>query len=148
MQRAETRASYQTFTRLDTRWNDNDVYGHVNNVVYYAFFDTAVNKHLIEAGCLDIQASSVIGLVVETQCQYFKPIAFPDVVHAGMRVTKLGTSSVRYEIGLFANDDDGAAAQGHVVHVYVDRATGRPVAIPDPVRRVLQRLMPRERNDA
>jgi acyl-CoA thioester hydrolase len=148
MQRAETRASYQTFTRLDTRWNDNDVYGHVNNVVYYAFFDTAVNKHLIEAGCLDIQASSVIGLVVETQCQYFKPIAFPDVVHAGMRVTKLGTSSVRYEIGLFANDDDGAAAQGHFVHVYVDRATGRPVAIPDPVRRVLQRLMPRERNDA
>ena len=141
MSDAETRASYLHFTRLDTRWYDNDVYGHVNNVVYYAFFDTAVNGHLIRAGCLDVQASAVIGLVVETQCRYFKPIAFPDVVHAGIRVAKLGRSSVRYEIGLFANDDDNAAAQGHFVHVYVDRAANRPVPIPDGVRRALAALM-------
>ena len=137
----ERRASYLDFTRLDTRWHDNDVYGHVNNVVYYAFFDTAVNGHLIRAGCLDVQASAVIGLVVETQCRYFKPITFPDVVHAGIRVAKLGRSSVRYEIGLFANDDDSAAAQGHFVHVYVDRAATRPVPIPDGVRRVLEGLI-------
>jgi acyl-CoA thioester hydrolase len=141
MKNAETRASYAHFTRLDTRWNDNDVYGHVNNIVYYSFFDTAVNAHLIRTGCLDVQKSPVIGLVVETQCQYFKPIAFPDVVHAGIRVAKLGTSSVRYEIGLFANDDDIAAAQGHFVHVYIDRATNRPVSIPDQTRRVLQGLV-------
>jgi len=141
MSEPETRAAYVHFTPLDTRWHDNDVYGHVNNVVYYAFFDTAVNGHLIRAGCLDVQASGVIGLVVETQCRYFKPIAFPDVVHAGIRVAKLGRSSVRYEIGLFANDDDNAAAQGHFVHVYVDRAANRPVPIPDGVRRALAALM-------
>jgi acyl-CoA thioester hydrolase len=140
MSDAETRAAYVHFTRLDTRWHDNDVYGHVNNVVYYAFFDTAVNGHLIRAGCLDPQGSAVVGLVVETQCRYFKPIAFPDVVHAGIRVAKLGRSSVRYEIGLFANDEDSAAAQGHFVHVYVDR-TNRPVPVPDGVRRVLEGLM-------
>jgi acyl-CoA thioester hydrolase len=141
MSDAETRTSYVRFTRLDTRWHDNDVYGHVNNVVYYAFFDTAVNGHLIRAGCLDPLASAVIGLVVETQCRYFKPITFPDVVHAGIRVAKLGRSSVRYEIGLFANDDDSAAAQGHFVHVYVDRDANRPVPIPEGVRRVLAGLM-------
>jgi len=135
------RTSYAHFTRIDTRWKDNDVYGHVNNVVYYSFFDTAVNGHLIRAGCLDVQKSPVVGLVVETQCQYFKPIAFPDAVHAGIRVAKLGKSSVRYEIGLFANDDDTAAAQGHFVHVYVDRTTNRPVPIPDDTRRVLEQLV-------
>lgn len=137
----ETRASFLHFRRMDTRWNDNDAYGHINNVVYYAFFDTAVNAYLIQSGCLDIQKSPVIGLVVETQCQYFRPIAYPDVVHAGIRVAKLGTSSVRYDIGLFANDDDTAAAQGHFVHVYTDRATGRPSPIPDDVRRVLSALI-------
>ena len=141
MRDAETRAAYVHFSRIDTRWIDNDVYGHVNNIVYYSFFDTAVNGHLIREGCLDIHKSPVIGLVVETQCQYFKSIAFPDVVHAGIRVAKLGTSSVRYEIGLFANDDDSAAAQGHFVHVYVDRATSRPVPIPDATRRVLEKLV-------
>jgi acyl-CoA thioester hydrolase len=141
MSDAATRSAYVHFTRLDTRWHDNDVYGHVNNVVYYAFFDTAVNGHLIRAGCLDPQASAVIGLVVETQCRYFKPIAFPDVVHAGIRVAKLGRSSVRYEIGLFANDEESAAAQGHFVHVYVDRAANRPVPIPADVRRVLEGLV-------
>jgi acyl-CoA thioester hydrolase len=140
MKSAETRASYAHFTRLDTRWSDNDAYGHVNNIVYYAFFDTAVNRHLIGSGCLDIHNSPAIGLVVETQCRYFKPIAYPDVVDVGLRVAKLGTSSVRYEIGLFANDDDAVAAQGHFVHVYVDRATNKPVPVPDHTRRVLQGL--------
>jgi acyl-CoA thioester hydrolase len=126
MKRAETRASYFDFNRLDTRWNDNDVYGHVNNVVYYSFFDTAVNAHLIRRGCLDVQKSPVIGLVVETQCQYFKPIAFPDTVHAGIRVAKLGTSSVRYEIGLFANEDDIAAAQGHS---FTSTSIARPTSL-------------------
>src|SRR5215467_1924890 len=138
------RAAFPHLAEITTRWMDNDVYGHVNNVVYYSFFDTAVNGHLIRAGCLDVQASAVVGLVVETQCQYFKSIAFPDVVHAGIRVARLGTSSVRYEIGLFANDDDGAAAQGHFVHVYVDRATNRPVPIPDRTRHALQALIPPE----
>jgi acyl-CoA thioester hydrolase len=135
----DTRASFLQFRRMDTRWNDNDAYGHINNVVYYAFFDTAVNAYLIQTGCLDIQTSPVIGLVVETQCQYFKPISYPDVVHAGIRVARLGTSSVRYDIGLFANDDD--TAQGHFVHVYTDRATARPVPIPEHVRGVLSKLV-------
>lgn len=141
MRTPEIRVAYRHFRRMDTRWNDNDAYGHINNVVYYAFFDTAVNAHLIQSGCLDIQKSPVIGLVVETQCQYFKPIAYPDVVHAGIRVAKLGRTSVRYDIGLFANDDETAAAQGHFVHVYTERATGRPQPIPDEVRHALGRLM-------
>jgi len=143
MRQAEKREAYAHFTRLETRWHDNDVYGHVNNVIYYSFFDTAVNGHLVRAGVLDIHASPVVGLVVETHCEYFKPIAFPDVVHAGIRVAKLGTSSVRYEIGLFANEDETAAASGHFVHVYVDRATGRPTAIPERTREVLSQLTAR-----
>ena len=121
---------------------DNDVYGHVNNTVYYSFFDTAVNEHLIKAGCLDAANSPVIGLVVETSCQYFKPISFPDAVHAGLRVAKLGTSSVRYEIGLFLNGDETAAAEGYFVHVYVDRATNKPVPVPDKFRLALSALTP------
>jgi len=119
---------------------DNDVYGHVNNVVYYSFFDTVVNQYLIEQGVLDVQAAAVVGLVVETQCRYFSPIAFPDVVHAGLRVAHLGNSSVRYELGLFRNDEDSASAQGHFVHVYVDRASNRPVALPQDFRRALATL--------
>jgi acyl-CoA thioester hydrolase len=115
---------------MTTRWRDNDVYGHVNNVVYYAFFDTVVNQYLIGQGVLDPQHGAVIGLVVETQCHYFSPIAFPDRVVAGLRVEHLGNSSVRYEIGLFRNDETVAAAGGRFVHVYVDRATRRPVALP------------------
>ncbi len=121
---------------------DNDVYGHINNAAYYSFFDTAVNEHLIMSGCLDIANSPVIGLVVETSCQYFKPISFPATVHAGLRVAKLGTSSVRYEIGLFLNGDETAAAEGYFVHVYVDRATNRPVPVPDKFRLALSALMP------
>jgi acyl-CoA thioester hydrolase len=117
---------------------DNDVYGHINNVVYYSFFDTAVNGLLIAAGALDIQAGGIIGLVVETHCNYFAPIAFPQAVTAGVRVGQRGRSSVRYEIGLFADDACRSAASGHFVHVYVDRATRRPVTLPEPLAALLQ----------
>jgi acyl-CoA thioester hydrolase len=135
------RAAYRQFQRITTRWMDNDVYRHVNNVVYYSFFDTAVNQYLIESGALDIESSTVIGLVVETQCAYFSPITFPDTVDAGVRVAKLGGSSVRYEIGLFRNDEPLASAQGHFVHVYVDRATNRPTPLPAGLRAVLERIV-------
>jgi acyl-CoA thioester hydrolase len=132
------RADYSHFLSISTRWSDNDVYGHINNVVYYSFFDTAVNGLLIAHGALDIHAGEVIGLVIETQCNYFSPIAFPQAVTAGVRVAHLGRSSVRYEIGLFADDEASSSASGHFVHVYVDRATRRPVALPAPLRQVLQ----------
>jgi acyl-CoA thioester hydrolase len=119
---------------------DNDAYGHVNNVVYYSFFDTAVNRWLIERGLLDIAGSDAIGLVVETQCRYLSPITFPDRVTAGVRVVHLGRSSVRYELALFRNDDDTAAAVGHFVHVYVDRTSRTSVPIPDGVRHALEGL--------
>ena len=136
----DPRDAYVHFDRITTRWMDNDVYQHVNNVVYYSYFDTAVNRLLIERGVLDIAASPVIGLVVETQCRYVRPISFPDVVTAGVRVGHLGTSSVRYEIGLFRNEEESAAAQGHFVHVYVDRASNRPVTLPENLRAVLEAL--------
>lgn len=132
------RADYVRFVAMTTRWMDNDVYGHVNNVIYYAFFDTAVNQLLIEAGVLDPQAGAVIGLVVETQCRYARSIAFPDRVTAGVRVARIGASSVRYEIGLFRNDDDQAAGEGHFVHVYVERSSRRPAPLPADLRRVLE----------
>ena len=136
----ETRDRYRHLSSIDTRWMDNDAYGHVNNVVYYSFFDTAVNRWLIERGVLDIATSSAIGLVVETQCRYVAPITFPDVVTAGIRVAHLGSSSVRYEIGLFRNDEAEAAATGHFVHVYVDRATRKVTPIPEAVRAALEIL--------
>jgi acyl-CoA thioester hydrolase len=134
------RADYVRFVAITTRWMDNDVYGHVNNVIYYAFFDTAVNQLLIEAGLLDPATSPVIGLVVETQCRYASSLAFPDRVTAGVRVAKLGTSSVRYEVGLFRNDEDEASGEGHFVHVYVDRASRRPVAVGPDLRAYLATL--------
>jgi acyl-CoA thioester hydrolase len=137
---ASTRETFRHFQVIATRWADNDIYGHVNNVVYYSYFDTIVNQYLIEQHVLDIEKSTVIGLVVETQCQYFSPITFPDVVHAGLRVSKLGNSSVRYEIGLFRNDEKTASAQGHFIHVYVDRASRRSVALPDDLRSALQKI--------
>ena len=137
------RSAFPHFTRITTRWGDNDSYGHVNNVVYYAFFDTAVNQHLIEQGVLDIKASEVIGLVVETQCQYFKSIGFPDVVNVGMVVRNLGRSSVKYEIGLFGNDQEEASALGTFIHVYVDRKSNRPVVIPETIRTALVQLQPK-----
>ena len=120
---------------------DNDVYRHVNNVVYYSYFDTVVNHYLIEQGALDIEHSPVIGLVVETACQYFAPIAFPDLVTAGLRVGKLGNSSVRYEIGIFRNGEDSASAQGHFVHVYVERATRRPAPLTADLRGALEKIL-------
>jgi acyl-CoA thioester hydrolase len=132
----DVRADYKTFRTIGTRWMDNDVYGHVNNVVYYSYFDTAVNQYLLGQGVLDFASGSTIGLVVETQRRYFSPIAFPDAVTAGVRVRKLGTSSVRYELGLFRNEADEACAQGHFVHVYVDRATNLPL-LPQTLRNAL-----------
>jgi acyl-CoA thioester hydrolase len=113
----------------------------VNNVVYYSYFDTVVNEYLIRAGALDIEHGTTIGLVVETQCNYFAPLVFPDRIDAGLRVVRLGTSSVRYEVGLFREGDDAPAAQGHFVHVYVDRETRRPVALPDRLRAALEPLV-------
>jgi acyl-CoA thioester hydrolase len=138
---AESRAAFARFIQITTRWMDNDVYAHVNNVVYYSFFDTAVNQYLIESGALDIRTSTQIGLVVETSCRYFSSIAFPDRVAAGIRVAHLGSSSVRYEVGLFRNDEEIAAAQGHFVHVYVDRATNRPAPLSAALREALAPLV-------
>lgn len=137
----EGRNRYRYFLAIATRWMDNDVYLHVNNVVYYAYFDTVVNRYLVEKGALEIGVSPVIGLVVETACQYFSPIAFPDTVHAGLRVGKLGRTSVRYEVGIFRNDQPEASAQGHFVHVYVDRTSSRPVPLPPTLRAVLEPLV-------
>lgn len=134
-------SAYAAFRRISTRWSDNDVYGHVNNVVYYSWFDTAVNAHLIEQGALDIHAGQTIGLVIETQCNYFAPLAFPQEVEAGIRVARIGGSSVRYEVGLFAQGEPLSAAAGHFVHVYVDRQTRRPAQIPQALRRVLEPLL-------
>lgn len=137
-----TRADFSHLLPITTRWMDVDVYGHVNNVVYYSYFDTAVNEHLIRHGVLDPLTNTIIGLVVETRCVYFRSLTFPAPVEAGVRVSRLGSSSVRYEIALFQGDPDTAAAQGHFVHVYVDRASQRPVPIPDPVRAVIGALVP------
>lgn len=138
----ESRRAFKVFRRIDTRWMDNDVYGHVNNVVYYSWFDTAVNAHLIEQGALDIHHGETIGLVIETQCNYFAPLAFPQTIEAGIRVAKLGSSSVRYEIGLFAQGEDLCAARGHFVHVYVDKENRRPVkALPLKLKTVLETLV-------
>jgi acyl-CoA thioester hydrolase len=137
---AEPRHAYRAFHEITTRWMDNDVYGHVNNVVYYSWFDSAVNGHLIENGALDIHHGDVIGLVVETQCNYFSPIEFPQRVEAGIRVAHLGRSSVRYEVGLFVKGQDLTAAKGHFVHVYVDRASRRPAQLPPQLKRVLESL--------
>ncbi|QJD91021.1 acyl-CoA thioesterase [Duganella dendranthematis] len=134
------RDQFRHFLTIPTRWMDNDIYGHVNNVVYYSYFDTAVNQFLIEAGVLDIHKGEVVGFVVDSGCAYFAPIAFPDAVHAGIRVAKLGNSSVRYEIALYRNNDPLPAAAGHFVHVYVERASNRSVPIPEPVREVLANL--------
>nr|WP_316639988.1 thioesterase family protein [uncultured Roseateles sp.] len=138
----EAREAYRHFVPLTTRWMDNDAYGHLNNVVYYSLFDTAVNQMLIAGGVLDIHAGPVIGLVVETHCNYFASLAFPQPVDAGIRVAHLGQSSVRYEIGLFGADEPLCAARGHFVHVYVDRQTRRPVPLPANFQALLEGLRP------
>jgi acyl-CoA thioester hydrolase len=134
------RSAYPVFRTITTRWMDNDAYGHVNNVVYYSWFDTAVNAHLIEQGVLDIHLGETIGLVVETQCNYFAPLAFPQTIEAGIRVAHKGTSSVRYEVGLFAQGEPLTAARGHFVHVYVDRVHRRPVPLRPEFQSVLESL--------
>jgi acyl-CoA thioester hydrolase len=136
---AETRAAYSVLRAIPTRWMDNDAYGHVNNVVYYSWFDTAVNAWLIENGVLDIQSSPVVGLVVETQCNYFSPLAFPQTVQVGLRVAHQGRSSVRYELAVFG-DAELCAAKGHFVHVYVDAKTHRPTALPAALKTLLETL--------
>ena len=125
---------------ITTRWRDNDVYGHVNNVVYYSWFDTAVNGYLLEKEVLDFTGGSVVGLVVETQCNYFSSVAFPDKMKAAVAVSKIGKSSVRYEVGIFRNEETTASAQGHFIHVYVDAVTRRPVSLPDELRVALDAI--------
>jgi len=135
------RADYPHVQAITTRWMDNDAYGHINNVVYYSFFDTVVNTFLIESGALDVGKSPVVGYVVETGCNYFAPLTYPQKVLAGLRVAHVGRSSVRYEIALFGPSGDTAAAQGHFVHVYVHRESRRPVsALPEALERALEPL--------
>ncbi len=138
--RAAPRAAFPHFLAIPTRWMDNDVYGHVNNVVYYSYFDTAVNQFLIARGVLDIHNGDVVGFVVDSGCAYFSSISFPDTIHAGIRVAKLGNASVRYEIALYRNDDPLPCAAGHFVHVYVERSSKRSVPIPASVRDVLETI--------
>ncbi len=136
--RPDARRDYKRVAPVTTRWMDNDVYGHLNNVVYYSLFDTAVNAFLIEAGALDAQQGSVIGLVAETGCSHFTSLAFPEPLDVGLRAARVGLSSVRFELGVFARGVDETAARGHFVHVYVDRLSRRPIALPDPLRVALQ----------
>lgn len=138
------RTYYRHFLTIPTRWMDNDSYGHVNNVTYYSYFDTVVNEHLIRVGQFDFRTAAVIGVAVETSCQFLRSLAFPETIDAGLRVKKLGWSSVVYEIGLFRQGDDLAAAVGRFVHVWVERATQRPTPIPDEIRRVLAPLFEAE----
>jgi acyl-CoA thioester hydrolase len=140
---APTRAHFERFRPITTRWMDNDVYGHVNNVVYYAYFDTAVNGYLIESAGTDIRQLPAIGLVVETGCRYLKPISFPDAIEIGLAVEKLGRSSIVYRLGVFVAGEPDAAAIGRFVHVYVDSATRRPVPVPDLIRRAVAPLQPK-----
>ena len=135
------RDAFPHFMPLATRWMDNDVYGHVNNVQYYSYFDTAVNHYLITAGWLDIHHGAVVGLVVETKCTFHASVAFPDELDIGLRVERLGNSSVRYGIGIFRKGDSEAAAEGYFVHVYVSRADNAPVRVPDSLRAVLEPLL-------
>ena len=137
----EPRSAYQVFRSITTRWSDNDIYGHVNNTIYYSWFDTAVNGLLIDSDALDIHGGAVMGLVIETQCNYFAPLAFPGEVVAGIRVAHIGASSVRYEIAIFPADPAApCAARGHFVHVYVDRLARKPAALPSPLIRLLETL--------
>ena len=137
---APGRDGYRAFRPITTRWSDNDIYGHINNVQYYSYFDTVVNAHLIEAGVLDIHGGEVVGLVVETKCNYFSPLAFPEPLEGAIRVDRIGGSSVQYGVAIFRAGADTAAAAGHFVHVYVDCETRRPVALPGPLRAELERL--------
>jgi acyl-CoA thioester hydrolase len=139
---------YPYVQTITTRWHDNDIYGHVNNVTYYAYFETVVNEHLVRAGGLDIREGAAIGIVVETACRFHAPLSFPEVVDAGLRVAHLGRSSVAYEIGLFRRGEGTAAATGRFVHVWVDRTTRRPVDVPPPICAALSPLRVAESKSA
>jgi acyl-CoA thioester hydrolase len=136
----ETRENYCHFDTITTRWSDNDVYGHVNNVVYYSYFDTAANNYLIEKADLNIESGPVIGFVVNSGCNYHSAIAYPDEIETGLRVNRLGNSSVEYGIAIFKKGEAVAAANGHFVHVFVDRKTNKPAPIPDKIRAALQAI--------
>lgn len=135
-----SRADYRWFLTIPTRWADNDVFQHVNNVVYYSWFDTTVARFLMDAVGINPLASAIVGFVVETQCRYFAPTAFPDVITGGLRVARIGNTSVCYELGMFRNDEDRAAAEGHFVHAYVVKATGKPTPLPEAMRAALARF--------
>ncbi|MDH3470130.1 MAG: acyl-CoA thioesterase [Acidimicrobiia bacterium] len=135
------RSAYAHFEPLQTRWLDNDVYGHINNVVFYSYFDTVINRFLIDRGGLDISQGGVIGVAAESHCTFHAPLSFPQALEAGMAVSHIGTSSVRYHVGVFASDREEAGASGEFVHVFVDRRTRRPVAMPETVRTALQSLL-------
>jgi acyl-CoA thioester hydrolase len=137
----ETRSDYFAFNAISTRWSDNDVYGHVNNVVYYSYFDTAANNYLIFKGELDIDNSPTIGVVVNSGCNYHSSIAYPDKIETGLRVDRLGNSSVQYGIGIFKQGEDAAVANGYFVHVFVDRKTNKPVPIPAAIRTALEAIL-------
>lgn len=137
----KTRADFAIFVPLTTRWGDNDVYGHINNAVYFQLFDTAVNQMLIAGGALDVKTSDIVGLVVENRCSFFASLAFPEALEAGVAVERIGTTSVRYRLGLFRAGADELAAQGEFTHVYVGRASQRPVPVPDKVRALLAGLV-------
>ena len=135
-----TRKDYRFFSHISTRWMDNDIYGHVNNVTYYSYFDTAIADYLLGQAGLDPWKAEIVGMAVENGCRFHSSMAYPDIVHAGIRVARLGTSSVRYEIGIFKNDEETASAEGHFVHVFVTRKDQRPTAIPQTIRAALEKL--------
>lgn len=136
-----TRADYRIFYPKSTRWSDNDIYGHVNNVTYYSYFDTTLNRYLIEEGGLDISDGSIVGYVVSSGCEYHAPISYPEPIEAGLRVERLGTSSVRYGLAIFRQGQDQAVAHGYVVHVFVDRSEDKSVPIPENLRAALEKLL-------
>jgi acyl-CoA thioester hydrolase len=135
------RGQYAQFMPVQTRWMDNDVYGHVNNVVYYSYFDTVVNRYLIDPGGLDFHNAPIVGIMAETMCRFHRSFAYPEAIDAGLRVGRLGSSSVRYEVGLFGEGEDLARVEGHLVHVFVERATNKPVPIPASIRAALEKLI-------
>jgi acyl-CoA thioester hydrolase len=136
-----TRDGYRYFLQVPTRWMDNDLYGHVNNVVYYSYVDTVVNRYLVDEGKLDIHNATVVGVVVDSQCSYYAAVAYPDMLSGGLRVARLGRSSVVYEVGIFKEQEAEAVAAARFVHVFVDRDSMKPVDMPAPIRAALERLV-------